>query len=122
MRRQAVFVFAAILATSGATSANVLRKMSEKEMMQAADIVVTGQLIAIGFSHNQEFAAVRVESAQKGIPRRPLSVLLNPPIAEEDPACCESGGRYKMYLRRLPNGMYESVDGRYGMVELNPSP
>jgi|HubBroStandDraft_5_1064220.scaffolds.fasta_scaffold399235_2 hypothetical protein len=120
MRRLILSILAVILATSGA--ADALRKMSEKEMKQAADVVVTGRVIAIGFAHNQEFAAVGIESVQKGAPARPLSVLLNPAIAEEDPACCNSGGRYRMYLRRLPNGMYQSVDGRYGMVELNSSP
>lgn len=122
MRRLALCILAMILAVSGAARAYELRRMSEKEMAQAADIVVTGHVIAIGFSENEEFTAVLVEAVQKGVFARPLSVLLNPPIAEENPACCETGRHYKMYLRRLRSGMYQSVDGRYGMVELNSSP
>jgi hypothetical protein len=108
--------------------ANALRKMSEKGMLAAADVVVVGRVIGTGFQHDtlnsdtiDEFASVLVETVQKGVPARPLKVFLYPGIAEMRPDCCVNGIRYKMYLQQLRNGMYESVDGRYGIISLDGS-
>ena len=127
MRRLILSALALTMLSCGSANALALRKMSEKEMTAAADVVVTGRVIGIGFSHDDpfdpklvtEFAAVLVESGQKGVPALPLKVMLSPGIAEARPVCCITGARYKMHLLRLRNGMYESVDGRYGIVRLN---
>ena len=126
MKRLTPCALALTILPCGAANALVLHKMSEKEMTDAAELVVVGRVIGIRFGRDMpnsdaavESAAVLVETTQKGVPELPLKVLLGPGIAETRPDCCVTGARYKMYLQRLRNGMYESVDGRYGIVRLN---
>ncbi len=128
MKRPVLFALALIGTFCGAAGGSVTRKMSESEMTAAADVVVTGRVIGIGFSHDDlfdskavtEFASVLVESVQKGAPSRPLKVLIDSDL--EPMTCCMTGGRFKMYLRRAVPGMYKSVNGRDGIVQQGDQP
>jgi hypothetical protein len=127
VKRPVLFALALIGAFCGAADGSVARKMSESEMT-AADVVATGRVIGIGFSHDDlfdpkavtQFASVLVESVQKGAPSRPLKVLIDSDL--ETMTCCMTGGRFKMYLKRAFPGMYKSVSGRDGIVKLSGQP
>lgn len=103
-----------------AASDGVAGPASDKAMA-AADLVVTGRVIAIGFGSDMfdpgvrtEFAAVLVESVQKGVPATPVKLLIDDSL--QDIACCASGGHFKMYLKHRPDGFYGAVGGHKGIV------
>ena len=109
---------AAMLLAAGAAGAD------DKALTEAADLVVTGHVIGTGFAHTEmfdngqsEFAAVEVEKIEKGVPVKPLKLLLDDDL--QDLECCASGLHYKMYLKREPNGFYSAVDGHNGIVRLD---
>lgn len=128
MKRTLLFALMLIVVSCGAAIGAAPREMSEREMIAAADLVVTGRVIGTGFSHDDlfdpkavtEFASVLVESVQKGVPARPLKVLIDSDL--ETMTCCMTGGRFKMYLKRAVPGMYKSVSGRDGIVKLSGQP
>lgn len=128
MKRTLLFALTLIGVSCGAAVGAAPRKMSESEMTAAADVVVTGRVIGIGFSHDDlfdpkavtEFASVLVESVQKGVPSRPLKVLIDSDL--ETMTCCMTGGRFRMYLKRAVPGMYESVNGRAAIVQQGDQP
>ena len=71
------------------------------------DVVVTGRIVAVGFSEQGEFAAVLIENMQKGNPATPLKVALDDAARKAD--CCVTGGRYKLHLKSRPDGLYGVV-------------
>ena len=72
-----------------------------------ADTIVTGRVIAIGFSQTGEEAAVLVESVQKGSPVKPLRVLID--AAAQKAGCCVTGARHKFHLKHQSGGLYSIV-------------
>ncbi len=82
----------------------------DKALAAAADVVITGRVIGIGFSTDGEQAAIRIEDVQKGYPVIPLKMLID--ATARKTGCCVAGARYRMYLKGRGNGFYSAVDGR----------
>lgn len=108
-----------------ATSHGMAGPTDEKMMAKTADVVITGRVTAIGFgstdlfdaSIKSEFAAIAVESVEKGEPVIPLKLLLDDGL--QDLSCCASGAHFKMYLKHRSNGFYSAIGRHNGVVRLS---
>jgi hypothetical protein len=65
-------------------------------------------------------ATVRLDSVLKGVAGRMIRIVYRGEISEGDPLCCAVGGRYFMMLAHSDGDLYTSVDGPYGIFDIDP--
>ncbi|APG05915.1 hypothetical protein BJI69_19740 [Luteibacter rhizovicinus DSM 16549] len=101
-------------------------KRSLEARIHDADLVIFGQVVALESSEPENefadgYAQVRVTTFLKGSEGKTIRVLYRGGISEAAPLCCTVGASYFMILRGPASGVYESVDGPYGVFEINAS-
>jgi hypothetical protein len=106
---------------SHAVLANQVKEMSLEEKSAKSDLVIIGQVEELDCcasaegSRMERLAAVRVETSLKGGRKEQVKVRYRSGIAEFDPDCCELGKRYVFFLKLGRDGIYQSVNARFGI-------
>ena len=101
-------------------------KRTLEARVASADIVVIGRVLQMRALEGVDAAAlgsatVRVEAIFKGSADATVELGYRSGIPEGDPICCVLGTSYLMLLKKSPSGLYESVDGPYGVLGINGS-
>jgi hypothetical protein len=65
-----------------------------------------------------EYARVHIDKILKGTPPDEIEVITKGHISELNLQCCTTGGVYLLFLRKLKDGKYESVNGNFGVVAI----
>lgn len=98
---------------------HVLMPWSYEQREAAARLIVIAESVRsndeLGDSDTIEF---KVLTTLKGQPKSVVRVSRSTAIAEERLTCCEKAGRYILFLIRGRGGLYVSVHGNYGAVQL----
>lgn len=112
-----IVLFAAV---SSPVHSNVLMPWSFDRPERESQVTI----IAETAQNNKKYAKpkdvveFKVLLTLKGRTRPTVVVARSTAIQEERLTCCTGPGRYILFLRRGRNGSYESVHGRYGVVQL----
>lgn len=117
MRTQLILLTAIIACPA---YSHVLMPMPYGERQEAAQIIVIGEALR-GDSQREKPENViefKVLATLKGKSKPTLKVSQSTAIVEEKLNCCKESGRYILFLRRIGNNLYESVNGNYGVVQL----
>jgi hypothetical protein len=117
-----LFLAALFLAMSGlmanALWANQTRQMSLEEKVRRSDLVIIGQAISDPNMAQVEFATIKPKTVLKGSPAPEIQVLLSDPIAENRINCCNVGGLYILFLKRIKANKYISSNGKTGVYSI----
>lgn len=102
-----------------ALQGNYLVEQSYDQKLRSSALVIVGR--AVGPSRStggptDQAVDVAVLSTIKGHSSRRIRVYTSSPDVEGDPRCCRTGATYVMFLNRASNGVYESVNGRFGLI------
>lgn len=111
---------AVVLCTQSTVMANQLKELSLEEKSSASDLVIIGRVESIDTATDnrvERVAAVRIESRLKGSVQGLVKVRYRSGISEFDPDCCDLGERYVFFLRAGHDGVYQSVNGRFGVYK-----
>jgi hypothetical protein len=101
---------------------NTYRESGFDVKAATSDIIVVGQVNSVlknGCPEMYKCAQVKILTTLKGDPREKIIVLYKGPIAEMQPICCELGRTYIFFLEVVNGGFSQSVDGPFGIYELN---
>lgn len=101
-------------------SAFEIPKKSLEERVRAADVVFVGKVRRIeqlreGEADGTSVAVVEVITFMKGDASGDVRFVFHTGIAEEDSDCCVVGRTYVLMLRNVGQGLFASVNGRYGV-------
>jgi hypothetical protein len=114
-----------LLAAPAIAAANIFPELSFEEKMAEADIVIIGTVTAITPKVRDRYdatATVSVSVSLKGPPQALQIIRTQSRNPEADPACCEVGSTYVMFLARTVDGSsLVSVNGPYGIVRIGPA-
>ena len=134
----AIAILAAMLA--GPAWANAVPHMTDEQKLQAADLVIVGRITGTHFreltmsfswidrphdnaadppkdmTFKTEYFDVGVARTLKGEAPPAISVSTEDYIPESSIADDTVDGDYTFYLKKLPDGTYQSVNGRDGVV------
>ena len=61
---------------------------------------------------------MHIEKALKGTPTQEIEVLTKGAEPEMNLQCCTTGSVYLLFLRKTKGGMYESVNGSFGVYAI----
>ncbi|TCV92080.1 hypothetical protein EC912_10872 [Luteibacter rhizovicinus] len=111
------------LVASTSISANQVVEHSLEKKVADADAVFIGTVRQLDYVDPREpnsshIALVHVDTPLKGEKIENVSVSYDNGIAEFAPLCCENGRIYVFFLKRTPSGVYESVNGPYGIYQV----
>jgi len=120
-----ILLVAALLSSATATSYD-LPKRSLDDQVHSADVVSIGVVVSLSKHDSRDPAAygiakVNIIKALKGDPGAAIDVVYRNGISEQDLDCCAVGKTYFLVLRRTHSGLYESVNGRYGVLDIGLS-
>ncbi|ESQ86196.1 hypothetical protein AEAC466_03100 [Asticcacaulis sp. AC466] len=119
--KRAVIISAALLLSASGTLASTKPPFSAARKYSAAEAVVVGRVIKL--VHNDfdgsEHAVVSVNAALKGFVGLKINVLIKGAREYNIPDLAV-GADYTFYLTQTPNGDYQSVNGRHGVVRQDP--
>jgi len=120
-------VLAALLICAAVCKANQLRETELAQRVADADLVVVGtveELLECGARQGGECsphsatAVVMVSDVLKGVPPSELLFRCNEPMVESSPGACHPGRKYLLFLRADGNGVFHSVNGPYGAIDV----
>ena len=120
-------VLAALLICAAVCKANQLRETELAQRAADSDLVVVGtveELLECGArqvgecSPHSATAVVMVSDVLKGVPPPQLLFRCNEPIVESSPGACHPGRKYLLFLRADGNGVFHSVNGPYGAIDV----
>ncbi len=116
----AKLIFIAVMLCAQSTVvANQVKELSLEEKSSRSDLVVVGRIERTDASGGVErVALVHVETRLKGASQGLVKVRYRSGISELDPDCCEIGGRYIFFLREGRDGVYQSVNGYFGVYKV----
>src|SRR6185369_10795718 len=114
----AFFVFAA-----GTARSFKLMEYSLEEKIRRADVVAVGYAISdsreIDFRNTRDRAArFYLASFIKGHGHDEIELLLAGTFSDMVVQCCELGGRYMLFLRRVDDEHYQSINGHFGVMKI----
>lgn len=111
-------VFAAIMAPP--VYGHVLMPMSYAQRKAASRTIVIAETVPRGSRPGilEDIVEFKVLATLKGQASSSLKVSRSTMIDEEKLMCCREQGRFILFLRKGRNGLYESVNGDYGVVRL----
>lgn len=120
------FLVMPLFLVSVAVSSYDLPKRSLDEQVRSADFVSVGVVTNLSDRDSRDpsaygIAKIRIIKTLKGEPEATIEVVYRNGIAEQDLDCCIIGRTYFLILKRTHNGLYESVNGRYGVLDIDPS-
>jgi hypothetical protein len=119
-------IISASLICAGVAYPNSVSEFSLGQKVSRSSLVVIGKVVAnrtailnstgvrIKYSH------VFIEKTLKGKKIDYIDVLTETMISENDPSCCVVAGRYLFFLQPTIDGGYQSINGRFGIVSINP--
>ncbi|UPG90497.1 hypothetical protein L2Y96_01645 [Luteibacter aegosomaticola] len=96
-------------------------KRTLEERVRLADLVAVVSIKDLDEARGMQpqLATLAIATLLKGHAGPTVRMVFHEGIAELDPECCELGKTYFVMLRRNANGSYSSVDGPYGVFEVN---
>lgn len=99
---------------------HVLMPMSYEKRKSLARTIVIAEIVQDNYQQkgSKRIIEFRVLAILKGQMSSVLKVSRSTMIDEERLTCCKGAGRYILFLRRGRSGLYESVNGDYGIVRL----
>jgi hypothetical protein len=114
----------ALLEVSVACHAYEIPKRSLEQRIHAADLVAVGTIVSLVEADPQRpesiaVATVRLDSILKGASSTTIRLMYRGGISESDPVCCAVGERYFLMLARSDGGLYVSVNGPYGVINID---
>ena len=89
-----------------------------------SDLVIVGRVVRLHVRSSRSVgievrtADVVVKATLKGASQETIEVLYRSPIDEYAPDCCEVGKSYVFFLKKMPNGQFESSDSSYGIYPI----
>ena len=105
--------------------ANMLMEAAFEENVRAADLVIIARAVELPDEDRRPLlhwvpktSQIRVELVLKGSVAKPSLTLSHGAIVEAYPNCCVAGKQYLMILRKTGPLVYESVNGRFGVIEI----
>ena len=115
----AKLILLAVIVTSP-VSGHVLIPISYEQRREEAKLIVIAEIIQSSSEtdRSRESIDFKVLATLKGPRKVVLRVSRSTSIQEERLTCCSGSGRYILFLRSGRNGLYESVQGNYGLVRL----
>jgi hypothetical protein len=107
----------------GTVSANQVRELPLEKKVSSADIVFIGTVQKTGLPENDVaghdyLAQVHIDTVLQGQASATINVRYGSGISELDPMCCKEGEVYVFFLRNTGRGIYESVNGPYGIYQV----
>ena len=99
-----------------------IKELTLEEKSSRSDLVFIGQAAsadAIVKSRVEQVALVRIETRLKGSAQGLVKVRYRGSISELDADCCDLGKKYIFFLRLGRDGIYESVNGRFGILRID---
>lgn len=120
-------MFVALLICTAICEANQLREKDLAQKVADSDLVVVGTvevLLECGARHVGECsphsatAVVMVSDVLKGVPPSELLFRCKEPMVESSPGACPPGKKYLLFLREDGNGVFHSVNGPYGAIDV----
>jgi len=120
-------VLAALLILAAVCKANQLKENELAQRLADSDLVVVGtveELLECGArqvgecSPHSATAVVMVSDVLKGVPPSELLFRCNEPMVESSPDACHPGRKYLLFLRADGNGVFHSVNGPYGAIDV----
>jgi hypothetical protein len=108
---------------AGIVSANHVTELPLEKKVSSADIVFIGTVQKAGLSENgvvghDYLAQVHIDTVLKGQASTNINVRYGSGIYEIDPLCCKEGEVYLFFLRNTGRGIYETVNGPYGIYQV----
>jgi hypothetical protein len=102
--------------------ASVSEKKSYEEMSSTSDIVALASVEAIDKNCDPHFrcAKLKFQAVLKGKADKPVRVIFDTWVAEDNPDCCEVGDSYLFYLKHFKGDLYASANGSYGVYRTSP--
>jgi hypothetical protein len=118
------FAVIALLGVSIACHAYEIPKRSLEQRIRAADVVAVGTIVSLVDADPQRpesiaVATVRLDSVLKGVSSTTIRLMYRGGISEADPVCCAVGERYFLMLTRSDGDLYVSVNGPYGVINID---
>jgi len=119
--------FAALLICAAVCKANQLKQNELAQLVADSDLVVVGtveELLECGArqvgecSPHSATAVVMVSDVLKGVPPTQLLFRCNEPIVESSPGACHPRSKHLLFLRADGNGVFHSVNGPYGAIDV----
>jgi hypothetical protein len=98
-----------------------VKKFSLEEKVKRSHIVIVGVVKTppdLICPEGYRCADVVVERVLKGSPGKKISIVFDGPVAERHSVCCKENLHYLFFLRRGNDGLFDSVNGPYGIYEL----
>lgn len=104
--------------------ANSVLELSLEKRVARSDLVVIAKATAIGFDgfnhgNRSKYAKFHVIQALKGGPASDINVEYISAIREADPVCCTVGKIYLLFLQKVNDSLYVSVNYRFGVFEIH---
>lgn len=125
MRKSTLVMAMASLLVAIPVRADVLVELSFNEKMEVSDVVIVGTVTAAMPGNPDQYnatATVLTLATLKGNPQAQHVVFTQSRIPEDNLQCCDVGGTYVMFLRRLSNGAgLVSANGQHGMIRIGPA-
>lgn len=111
---------------AGAASSFNVTERSMAERYRLADVVLVGQALSAPTTislRGQMRRAVRLRNlyALKGTAGTEFDLLIDSGFAELRVQCCVLGSRYLLFLKKIEGERFGTVNGRFGVLELEPS-
>jgi hypothetical protein len=119
----ALLIFTAVCKASQLKEKELAQRVADSDLVVVVVVVGTvEELLECGArqvsecSPHSATAVVMVSDVLKGAP--PSEFRWNEPMVESSPGACHPGRKYLLFLRADGNGVFHSVNGSYGAIDV----
>jgi hypothetical protein len=110
------FIFAAAFGSAQPASAFKIEDKGLEAKLNQSDVVVLG--VIENFDAPSKIAEVKVLRTLKGTHKPSIRFLADAGIADMRTNCCKAKEEYLLFLVEYEDGLYWSVNGKFGAVRI----